>query len=150
MMTYLGYRCPLLSMSLKEAWFFSGHLGVSPCLSISDSRRFVRTVKGKGKETRDVKEAETASKNGKQIIQMHFDLHMTDVFLKNICKPKHTLSHRRILAFKGILYWSLSEQEQPIGWATSHGLCDVGLCKIFLWAGVNLCMVYVNEDNCKC
>lgn len=30
--------------------------------------------------------------DGEQIIQLHLDLHMTDVFLKNICKLKPTLN----------------------------------------------------------
>lgn len=46
-------------------------------------REELKRHKGKGNDS---------FQDGKQIIQLHLDLHMTDVFLKNICKLKQTLN----------------------------------------------------------
>lgn len=41
---------------------------------------------------RDIREKEMSFQDGEWIIQIHLDLHMTDVILKKTGKPNHTLN----------------------------------------------------------
>lgn len=59
-------------------------------LFLCDSQRVIK--RSGSEKIKTLKRGRNDSfQDGKEIIQMHLDLHLTDVFLKNMCKLNHTL-----------------------------------------------------------
>lgn len=92
--TGCGCRFPwslFLLESLSQWW---DSLGSVQCLvlffphHISAGRAVLRSREKGPKKTRK----NSKFQNGKSIIQMHLEFHMTDVLLKNMCKLNHTLN----------------------------------------------------------